>query len=349
MVRSIFHADADSHADNVNRCACDTPVYFGYETALAILRSVDHRALSPAKGKWRSLPTRAPGKHRAEAAIGHLESTYPNLSVSRPLHVLVNNRSKGRTSDGCEPHMCSSDLAGTSFYRLAYDIYTSSPALSFIQKASLEKDTVSLLELGYEMCGTYQTWRTEAPSRYQVPALLSVRTLENYLSRNPSINGAARAARMIRYLADGSASARETKQALILGLPMSYGGQGLGIPHMNHTVPASEAARAISGKASFRCDLCWPEHKLDVEYQSRECHEGEESRLADSRRTNALMSMGWTVVGVTNSELDSIAATETIAQTIRQHLGKRRQVRTANHHAKMLKLGRRLGLPARYE
>ena len=41
-----------------------------------------------------------------------------------------------------------------------------------------------------------------------------------------------------------------------------------------------------------------------MEYQSREMHEGEESRIRDSRRTNALMAMGWTVVGVTNNELD---------------------------------------------
>lgn len=66
---------------------------------------------------------------------------------------------------------------------------------------------------------------------------------------------------------------------------------------MNYEVRASRAAEALTGKKSFRMDLCWPERKLDVEYQSREWHEGEASRVSDSRRANALMSMGWTVVG----------------------------------------------------
>ena len=80
----------------------------------------------------------------------------------------------------------------------------------------------------------------------------------------------------------------------------------MGFPRMNYEVIASPAARAISGKKSFRCDLCWPEARLDVEYQSKENHEGELSRIRDSRRANALAAMGWTVLGVTNDELNTL-------------------------------------------
>ncbi len=123
----------------------------------------------------------------------------------------------------------------------------------------------------------------------------------------------------------------------------------MGIPQMNYEVKATAAARAISGKGSFRCDLCWPEAKLDVEYQSREMHEGEASRIMDSRRVNALMTMGWTVVGITNDELDSLGATDAIAQTIRRRLGKRVQVRVSDYHARKLRLRRQLGLPVGYD
>ena len=81
----------------------------------------------------------------------------------------------------------------------------------------------------------------------------------------------------------------------------------MGFPRMNYEVIASPAARAISGKKSFRCDLCWPEARLDVEYQSKENHEGELSRIRDSRRANALAAMGWTVLGVTNDEPEKAA------------------------------------------
>ena len=61
------------------------------------------------------------------------------------------------------------------------------------------------------------------------------------------------------------------------------------------------------------------------------------------------MSMGWTVVGVTNDELDSFAAMETIAQTITRHVGKRPQARVSDYHARKLRLRRQLGLPVGYE
>ncbi|GKG85370.1 hypothetical protein CE91St35_07520 [Eggerthella lenta] len=118
---------------------------------------------------------------------------------------------------------------------------------------------------------------------------------------------------------------------------------------MNYEVKANPAARALTGKSCFRCDLCWPEAKLDVEYQSRESHSGEKKRIEDSRRANALASMGWTVVSVTNDELDSLAATDAIADRIRKHLGKRSQVREANYHSRKLKLRRQLGLPVGYD
>ncbi|WP_180326743.1 DUF559 domain-containing protein [Raoultibacter phocaeensis] len=341
-----------SHAttpDSASRASLDSRIYFGYKTALQILRTVDVRTLAPARIATQSLPDRGLCKRQIENAIGGTESAYPGLSIERPAHVLVGSSSRCRASSAYKLHVCTSRLAGTSFYRLENDVCISAPALAFIHQAAQRNDLIFLLQLGYELCGTYQSWLTGVPTRYQVKPLASVRALRCYVSKNPSLKGARKAQHAIRYLADGSASPRETKQAIVFGLPMRYGGYGLGIPRMNYEVHANKAARAISGKSSFRCDLCWPEHKLDVEYQSRECHEGEESRLADSRRTNALMAMGWTVVGITNDELDSFAATETIAQTLRRHLGKRSQPRVSDYHARKLKLRRQLGLSVGYE
>ena len=326
----------------------DLPVYFGYDTALQLLRRAGVHTLAPAKGNARTLPDRAPGIGKVEATLERLESTYPGLRIERPAHILIGSSSRCRTSSAFKLHVCTPNLWGTSFYQVGDGVFVSAPALAFVHRATQERSMIPLLELGYELCGTYQSWRTGVPTQYQVDSLVSARALGDYVSHNPSINGARKAARAIRYLAGGSASPRETKQALLLGLPTTYGGYGLGLPRMNYKVVANGAARAISGKSSFRCDLCWLEQKLDVEYQSRECHEGETNRVADSRRANALMAMGWTVVSVTGDELDSFAATETIAQTIRHHLGKRSHVHTSDYHAKKLRLRRQLGLPVGY-
>ena len=325
------------------------PIIFGHKTALAILRSAAPRTLPPVAGRARVLPSRAPARGEVEAAIEHLEASYPDLRLERPAHVLVGSAALGRPSKAVKSHSLTVPLSGTSFYRLGDGVFACVPALAFVQEAARGKSLVAMLELGYELCGTYRTRRTGAAAAYGVEPLASVRSLGGYAARNASVDGARKVGRALRYLADGSASARETKQALVLGLPHRHGGYGLGIPRMNYEVGASRAAEALTGKKSFRMDLCWPERKLDVEYQSREWHEGEASRVSDSRRANALMSMGWTVVGVTNDELDSFAATEAIAQTLRRHLGKHSQIRTSDYHARKLELRRHLGLPMGYE
>lgn len=324
-------------------------VYFGFQSAFQIARTIHPSDRVAVRDETKGLPDRAPNQEVVAAIVRRLRSSYPQIRIDYPVHVLVSTGSHRRFSEGCIEHVCSTSLKGRPFYRLERGVYSAAPALAFVQVAFREKSEMPVRELAYELCGTYQTRRTGVDSDYQVAPLASVRDLLDFASRNTSADGARKALRALRYVADGSASPRETKQALVLGLPLMYGGYGLGIPRMNYEVKASPAARAITGKSCFRCDLCWPEAKLDVEYQSRESHEGEPSRISDSRRANALAAMGWTVIGITNDELESLAATDAIAGTIRRHLGKRSQVRIADYHARKLKLRRQLGLPTRYE
>ncbi|WP_080797301.1 PDDEXK family nuclease [Arabiibacter massiliensis] len=326
-----------------------TRVYFSHLTSLQVLRALSPAERAPLRGAVRVLPDHAPGKAELEEVVERLRETHPGMRIDWPAHVLVSDDAHRRLASDCREHVCAAPLAGREFCRVMEGVYAACPPLAIAQTAVHAASQAALLELVYEACGTYQTRRTGVDSAYDVAPLASVDDLRAFVARNPSLNGAGKLARVLRYAADDSASARETKQALVLGFPLRQGGEGLGIPRMNFVVRASPAARVISGRSSFRCDLCWPEAKLDVEYQSRFAHEGEGNRLKDSRRTNALMSMGWTVIGVTNDELDSLAATETIARTIRRHLGKRVSVRYDDLHARKLKLRRQLGLGVGYD
>ena len=206
------------------------PIIFGHKTALAILRSAAPRTLPPVAGRARVLPGRAPARGEVEAAIGHLEAAYPDLRLERPAHVLVGSTALGRPSKAAKAHSLTVPLSGASFYRLGDGVFACMPALSFVQEAARGKSLVAILELGYELCGTYRTRRTGAAAAYGVEPLASVRSLGGYAARNASVDGARKVGRALRYLADGSASARETKQALVLGLPHRHGGYGLGIP-----------------------------------------------------------------------------------------------------------------------
>ena len=284
-------------------------ICFGYETALQILRTTGPRERTLLRSGAHTMPDRAPSMCAFRQALESLETLHPSMMLEQPAHLLVSRVSQCRSTSAFTVRVCKTTLHGHPFHRLGNGAYVSSAPLAFVHIAAQEDSMIALLELGYELCGSYQTKRTGTSSAYQVEPLSSV----------------------------------------LLGLPMMYGGYGLGIPRMNYEVKANPAAQALTGKSCFRCDLCWPEAKLDVEYQSRESHSGEEKRIEDSRRTNALASMGWTVVSVTNDELDSLVATDAIADRIRKHLGKRSQVRVANYHSRKLKLRRQLGLPIGYD
>ncbi len=339
MAASKFTADSNDAKKAIDVC-------FGYVTAMEILRSADASKLMPARGNRCRIPDEPPRNRGVLDAISQVEAICPSLKIGRPVHVLAKDPALCRSSNKCVPHSCQAALAYGSLQRLGRSILVSSPPFAFAQLATCEKSLVELLQLGFELCGTYQTMRTGVESAYQVPPLTTVRALCYFIERNPSVYGAKRTRRVLRYIVDGSASPRETKLALILGLPMMYGGYGLGMPCMNYKVENDVAARGISGRGYLLCDLCWPEAKLDVEYQSREMHEGEISRIRDSRRANALASMGWTTVGITNSEFESLRAMDAIAETIGMYLGKRRRVRVSNYYGRKLELRRQLGLPA---
>lgn len=322
-------------------------VVFGYGTALQMLRMSSQSVLSAGICGSFVLPERPPHVDDLRMLLDRIESAHPGLRLERPVDLLVST-SNCRKGGLYVPHVHTGSLPGSSFLRLEGDILFGGAELALVQAAQ-GRSEVQLLELLWEACGSYQTRRTGVSAGYQVKSLTSVRALREYVTRNPSIHGARKVARILALVADGSASARETKLALVLGSPLAQGGGGLGIPRMNFEVAANASARAISGRRSFRCDLCWPEAKLDVEYQSKERHEGEGSRIRDSRRANALAAMGWTVIGVTNDELDSVVAMDAITEAIRRRLGKRQRMRVSDYHARKLRLRRQLGLPVGYD
>lgn len=275
-----------------------------------------------------------------------LNREYPSQGLTLPVHFVTSDSTFRRKTPYRHPHSCAMTLRGSALKRWDDAILLADPALAFIQEASTRSFADTLL-LGFEICGTYQQSVTAGPTRYHTEPLTSVRKIRNFLKRNPSLHGAARAQQALRYIADGSASPRETKAALLFGLPAYYGGYGLGIPRMNFEIMCTPEASTIAGRRTLRCDLFWPRARMALEYQSREFHTGELSRIRDSRRTNALQSMGLKMIALTNNELDSLEATDVIANTIRKTLGHRFRTTVKDYHRRKLTLRRQLGLPLR--
>ena len=255
-------------------------ICFGYETALQILRT----STGPRERTLLRSGAHTIRNERLACAPSAgpriAETLHPSMMLEQPAHLLVSRVSRSRSTSAFTVRVCKTTLHGHPFHRLGNGAYVSSAPLAFVHIAAQEDSMIALLELGYELCGSYQTKRTGTSSAYQVEPLSSVRSLADFAARNPSLRGAAKAAKALRYVADDSASPRETKKAILLGLPMMYGGYGLGIPRMNYEVKANPAAQALTGKSCFRCDLCWPEAKLDgvpksgIALRGREAHRG---------------------------------------------------------------------------
>lgn len=238
--------------------------------------------------------------------------------LERPLHVLVPHNSVRRASNEAVSHVEGGTLPPRSTLDSMNGFRVCSPELCFVQMATLW-NLPKLIELGFELCGAYDlsdnSYRTCAP-------LTSVEKLTAYANSLDKTHGKRKAIKALRYVANGSASSRETILTMLLTLPYRMGGYGLKQPLLNHRIDLGRRERRIAGKNYLVCDLYWPEAKLDVEYDGGN-HEDPEQMLKDSMRRDALVSMGITVLTVTKWQLENGGSMNAIAHTVAEHTGKR--------------------------
>ncbi len=326
-----------------SRKAVSLPVCIGFDTALQIRRTINPHSLVLLDRKHRLSP-HAPRRNELDRAFAAIACASLGSPTPEPRHLLIGSASRCKPSNIYQPHMCTSMLPRNSLYLFEDCCLIATPELAFVQMATL-LPFVKLIELGYELCGTYWRDRIDGLCRYQTEPITSVKQLGAFAERNPSLPGSRKVQRAMRYITDNSASPRETKLATVLALPTRRGGYGLAGFRMNYEITATRAARAIANRGSFRCDICWPDEHIDLEYQSREMHSGEISRISDSRRANALSSMSWQVTGITNDELDSLTATDVIVRSLKRLLKRSNRTQVESYFQRKANLRAQLGLP----
>lgn len=328
-------------------CIMPHEIVFGFMTAIQACRSsrIDWKKLTISH--QRQCPAKEPSAKELAHAVECMERLYPGIVLKPPFHYLVNKSSLRHSDSIRHPHSFTSTIPSSSIVRLADGIYAATPPFAFAQECT-RQNYADRLRIAWEICGTYQSGLCGLPAAYNTPPLSSVVDMRNYARRNSHINGGEIALRSLRYTADGSASPRESQLGLTLGLLTRYGGAGLGIPRMNFGVSTTPGARAICGKSELYLDLSWPHFKYDIEYQSDETH-GDGMRTSDSRRENALESMGFTVISITTEEFNSFRTTVEFANLLRKRFGKRHPPSFDDYHARQLKLRRDLGMPVGFE
>ena len=293
-------------------------LFLGYETAFWIWRKAGPQAfLALTPTRVRSLAGGAP----TVAKIEMFESEHPDLSLET-IDVLVQYGDQ-RKVPHTKNHVRSLSFPDRSFYRLDDGVYVASPELCLLQLASKLSEPQAV-KLALEMCGGYAIdVHDEEMGFCKRPPLTSASKLDAYAKRLYKQGGGARALHPLRYVADNSASPRETALYMLLCLPPRFGGYGLALPEMNKRIELSPREQLVLGNRYFECDLYWAEKRVAVEYDSAQYHTAQEKQERDAIRRNLLEHHGVHVITATRQQVSDEGQFDKLARQIARAVGKR--------------------------
>ncbi|MCL1846781.1 MAG: hypothetical protein FWF91_02295 [Coriobacteriia bacterium] len=240
-----------------------------------------------------------------------------------PLDATVSSKAARRVTSVVRSHVFEAALPRGGVVYVGGGLCVSSPELCFFWMAS-ELSLVKLIELGFELCGSYSL-PGPAPGEegaYRRPPLTSTKKLAAFVGQMAGAHGVRKATRALRYIADGSASPMETVLVMLLTLPYKLGGYGLYMPELNARVTPAKTAKKIASKSHYYCDLFWPDVDVAAEYDSDQFHTGPDRISSDSKRRNALATMGVLVVTVTNRQIRDTVELEKVAKQLAAGIGK---------------------------
>lgn len=228
------------------------------------------------------------------------------------------------SGEGRNPHHPDSPFARAAFGGTSPERLT--PTFSTLPS---ELPTTKLLAIGFELCGTYRINPLDQIGFSKAEALCTPAEIEKVV-QSITARGARRAERLAKYLISDSASPMETALALILTLPVRYGGYSIPQPVMNMLVPVKAGQGRGADKHYYRCDLAWPDRGVAVGYDSDAFHTGSDRIAADARRRNSLSYLGYRVITVGRQQMKSEAALNMVAVQIAKQLGVRLRPRSQN-------------------
>lgn len=251
-------------------------------------------------------------------ALAEREDSMRRLGLNgSPVHLLMGERNRTSDSDWYERHFWAETLPPDSFVCPVPGIYVSTPEFCFLQMArSLPR--IALIRFGYELAATYRLDPQCERGFEERPPLTTRQQLANYLAQADDSPYARKARKALEWVADGSASPRETALAMMLSLPSELGGCEAGLPELNYEV----AVRREDGVGRRRIDLYWPEQRFGIEYDSDQEHASAEGIARDSYREKEIELQGVTLARVTNAELKTERGRELLFRTVRRGLGK---------------------------
>lgn len=271
-------------------------------------------------------------------SVEHVRANFPQLA--EPFHCLVPESCR-MPEGGAVRHVTRIAYGKGSFFRIADGVYVPSPELCFVQAASMVS-LYELIKIGSVLCGGFYFDPAAIGGLSPREPLTTRRRLEAFVRKHAGLKGIKKARQALPLLAERAASPPEIFLRSVLGLPRVYGGYGLVGSVVNRRVNVSKKARSISGRQTLVPDLCWPDHRLAVEYDSNSEHLEAEQVTRDATKRLALAHDRFSVITVTTRQLASPISMRHVAEEIARRTGRPLRIRGehfASKHAALYRAG----------
>lgn len=246
---------------------------------------------------------------------------HENLLVSRPELVIVQLSGAHAKLDGLFDGFMAS-LRAEEEARAAFGAEGERLVVENPVKWENRRRLVEAAVLACEFAGRYRLPGAGGGVDYDARPVMSLASLAEVLETLGSrgYSQAVHRAQSVRALAfDGSASPMETSLALMLTLPLEFGGFGLPRPQLNAPINVS----VPGGQMTVTPDFLWREQSVAFEYDSDEFHanKGREQAGRDALRANALLVGGYRVFRATTQMVRTLEGVALLAGQLAAALG----------------------------
>ena len=123
-------------------------IFIGHKTALAYWRTHDRN--------WAQAISQATPQENNSPCYAQMDTGILwKFGIDKePVSILVSHERNRRRSQGISPRIWSGKHPSRSFYKIARNLYISTPEATFLQLGN-ELSLIQLITIGYELCGSY--------------------------------------------------------------------------------------------------------------------------------------------------------------------------------------------------
>lgn len=287
----------------------------------------------------RGVSLRAPRDEEARKLLWALGSSLP-VGTDK-IDVLVGVPAARHQTETVRSHLCTQELPAGSFIltdSFGIEFYLSSPELVFLQMAE-ELEIDHLVYVGFALCSNFMLSDIEpsgcAPRER---SLTTVDRIRGFLDRLPDgTRNRGKARRALEHVRDGARSPKEGAIAMLIGMPLCYGGRALGESKMNQEMRFfdGEDARGNPRWVTRIPDIVviatgpdGTERRVGVDFDPTITHEGPAKVSYDIDRRNLVASkQGFTHITLGNPHVDDYVSFCRQMDRIRRSLGQRKKPR----------------------